>query len=207
MARAAQELTARLRWALPACGLLVVCACAATPPATGIAPAGAPVAPPEASFDWRPLVPMPFGTLLKSSPAPLHEVLVFQERSQPAAGGDGDSDSRDCYTVDAAPPRFIGRRPDEYLLCFEHDRLARIDASVRVTPADAEPLFARACAGWAATAAAGTPAVCEGRDGNIAFKASLDAAPDGAALISLRLTAAPDLSPTPAASGAVPSGS
>ena len=92
---------------------------------------------------------MPFGTLFKDSPLALHEVLLFQDVAQ--AGG--DTANQDCYAIDGAPPPFVGRRPDEYLLCFSHDRLIRVDASVRLPAASAGALFAAACAQWRGSAA------------------------------------------------------
>ena len=38
----------------------------------------------------------------------------------------------ECYAADTPAPRFVGRTPDEYLLCFKQDRLSRIQASVRL---------------------------------------------------------------------------
>jgi hypothetical protein len=76
-----------------------------------------------------------------------------------------------------------GRQPDEYLLCFSHDRLIRIDASVRLPAEGAGALFAAACAEWRGTRApAGqTPDSCEGRDGVTRFSARLAAVPEPAA--------------------------
>ena len=122
---------------------------------------------------------LPFGTLLKDSPLALHEVLLFQD----AAQGDGDALHQDCYAPDGAPPPFVGRRPDEYLLCFSHDRLIRIDASVRLPAQSAGQLFAAACAQWQGTRAPAeqTPDGCEGRDGMTRFSARLAAEPAPAA--------------------------
>ncbi|MGO8857716.1 MAG: hypothetical protein ACLQO1_18685 [Steroidobacteraceae bacterium] len=163
-------------------GLLVLAACASAPPTNGHTqadrPAPAPAPAPaqngtlaDASYDWHGLVLVPFGTRLQANPIPLHEVLLFHDESQSAAA----SDNKDCYTVDGAPPRFLGHEAEEYLLCFRYDRLNRIDASVRVAAAQAEQTFARACALWLkdATPAAGTNSRCEGRDGGIAFSARL----------------------------------
>jgi hypothetical protein len=154
----------------------------------------------DASYDWHGLVLVPFGTLLKSSPIPLHEVLLFRDESQSAAAGD----TKDCYTVDAAPPRFLGSGAEEYFLCFRYDRLNRIEASARVTAAAAEQTFARACAGWLkdATPTAGSTSLCEGRSGAIAFSARLsEAAGDTEARVSMTLTPAAQGDP---ADGAAP---
>jgi hypothetical protein len=114
---------------------------------------------------------------LKASPIPLHEVLLFHDESQSASG----IDNKDCYTVDGAPPRFLGHEPEEYLLCFGHDRLNRIDASVRVAAAGAEQTFARGCAVWLknATPTSGSNRLCQGRDGGIEFSARMGDIPGG----------------------------
>jgi hypothetical protein len=176
--------------AAAAWGLLLLAACAAPPsrdhsPETGrpapiqaATPLGTPAqndAAANAAFDWHPLVVAPFGTLLKDSPLRLHEVLLFHEQSH----GPTEIESKDCYTVEGTPPTFVGHPPDEYLLCFEHDRLDRIDASVRLAADDAARDFGRACALWLGNAQPLTRSdeTCEGRDGDIAFSARLMAAP------------------------------
>jgi hypothetical protein len=183
----------------PACGsaavlgFLLLAACASPPrghPAATGRPAPVPaatraatplVAPAQndavanGSLDWHPLVLAPFGTRLVDSPIRLHEVLLFRERSH----GPAEIESKDCYAVDGTPPPFVGQAPDEYLMCFEHDRLDRIDASVRIAADDAARIFGRACALWLGNAQPLTKAddACEGRDGAIAFSARLMAVP------------------------------
>jgi hypothetical protein len=148
-----------------------LCGCAASGNAThGAAPA-APV-PPESSaisYDWHRLIPAPFGTLLKDMPVVLTEVLQFQD----AAESGRASEDQDCYRMKgASPPAFLGREPEDYVLCFEHDRLNRIEASVQLPAASAAQIFAAACAGWQAKSP-GTPASCEGREGSTDFSAHL----------------------------------
>ena len=65
------------------------------------------------------------------------------------------------------------------MLCFEHDRLDRIDASVRFAADAATRDFGRACTLWLGNAQPLTQSdeTCEGRDGDIAFSARLMAAP------------------------------
>jgi hypothetical protein len=178
--------------AAAALGLLLLSACASPPPqgrpsgrpapvpaVTRAAPA--PVTPAQndaaanASFDWHPLVVAPFGTRLVDSPIHLHEVLLFREQSHEPA----EIESKDCYAVDGTPPTFVGRAPDEYLMCFEHDRLDRIEASVRFAGDAAARDFERACAQWLGNTHPLTKAddACEGRDGDIAFSARLAAVP------------------------------
>ena len=209
---------------IAAAGLLLLVACASPPPKdhppeTGRpVPAAArsatpPVAPAQndaaadASFDWHPLVVAPFGTRLVDSPIRLHEVLLFHDESL----GSADIESKDCYAVEGTPPTFVGRPPDEYLMCFEHDRLDRIDASVRIPAADAVGVFGRACALWMRDAKR-LPApdnVCEGRDGDTAFSARLAALPGentAELLMTLSDAAKDDAEPaTPRDPGAPPS--
>jgi len=127
------------------------------------------------SYDWHDLVIAPFGSALKDIPMELHEVLLFRDEAHSGAA----VDDAECYGADATPPRFVGRTPDEYMLCFKQDRLSRIQASVRLTKAQAPEVFAAACAAWlkhaalATTVAGGSGAevqsvdACEGRDGAI----------------------------------------
>ena len=53
-----------------------------------------------AAYDWHPLLVAPFGTRLVDSPVRLHEVLLFREQSL----GSAEIESRDCYSIDGAPP-------------------------------------------------------------------------------------------------------
>lgn len=179
--------------------LVLAAGCAPVPPAAK-SPGGPPPPAPapasdDPSYDWHRLVILPFGSLLKDSPRPLHEVLLFSE--QPPSGS---ADSADCYGVDGAPPRFVARVPEEYLLCFAHDRLARIEVSVSLAAADAD--FAHACARWlkGATPGAGSDSRCAGRDGGVDFDARLmhpPAAPAGLLSMTLSAAALPDAALTP----------
>lgn len=126
----------------------------------------------DASYDWHGLLVAPLGSTLKDVPITLHEVFLFRDEMH---GGTAVDDA-DCYGADA-PPRFLGRTPDTYLLCFKQDRLSRIQASVSVTAAQASDVFAAACFGWltqASTSGAGKNSECEGRDGEIRFSGRLD---------------------------------
>jgi hypothetical protein len=146
----------------------------------------------DASYDWHALIRVPFQTLLKETPVPLHEVLLFHD-TQPAAEAEG----KDCYAIDGAPPRFVGQPSDDYLLCFAHDRLIRIEAAARLPAQDAPGIFARACALWAKNASPpaqteppGAP--CEGSDGKVNYNARLTLAPDeDSATLGIVLTASP----------------
>jgi hypothetical protein len=193
-----------------AAGLLLLAACASPPPKDHPPETGHPApaqndAVADASFDWHSLVAAPFGTLLKDSPIRLHEVLLFHDESH----GPAEIESRDCYAVDGAPPTFVGTPPDEYLMCFEHDRLERIDASVRIAADDAARVFGRACALWLKNARP-LPAPeddCEGRDGDIAFSARLAVVPGehtAELLITLSNAATPNAEQAPPRDPAAP---
>jgi hypothetical protein len=144
----------------------------------------------DASYDWHGLLIAPFGSVLKDIPLTLHEVLLFRDEAHSIAA----ADEAECYAAAAPAPRFLGRTPDEYLLCFKQDRLSRIQASVRVTSAQAPDVFAAACAGWLNNASAAKPGAgasgaalqgtaipigpaCEGRDGVIRFSGRLEEEP------------------------------
>jgi hypothetical protein len=180
----------RARWAGLYFALAALAGCRAPAPhatAPERAQAPPPVAHPleDGSYDWHALVVAPFGSVLKEIPLALHEVLLFRDQAHGAAA----ADDAECYAADAPAPRFVGRTPDEYLLCFKQDRLARIQASVRLTAADAPEVFATACTVWlknaarattsAAVAAAGTDTgtqsadACKGLDGSVRFSAHL----------------------------------
>jgi hypothetical protein len=130
------------RWAVAAAGLLLAAACATQKPQ--VTPPPAAPAPLDASYDWHVLVVAPFGGVFKDIPLAVHEVLLFRDTGAAAAPGD-DSE---CYAVDGAAPRFIARTPTEYLLCFKHDRLSRIEATVRLPRSEAQQTFADACGLW-----------------------------------------------------------
>ena len=155
--------------------------CAALPLALAGCRAVPPPPPPPAahepelgSNDWHGLVIAPFGSVLKDVPMALHEVLLFRD--------DGTADNAaaavECYAADAPAPLFLGRTPDEYVLCFKQDRLSRIQAAVLLPAAEAEAVFAAACAAWLRNAGAAAPqageTACEGRDGAIRFRGRLE---------------------------------
>ncbi len=161
----------------------------------------------DASYDWHVLVIAPFGSVLKDIPVTLHEVLLFRDEAR----GTSAADDAECYAPDEAAPPFVGRVPDEYLLCFKQDRLTRIQASVRLTTAQAPEVFAAACTGWLqraaaaaapatsaapaqspapATSAVSTPDSCEGREGATRFSARLGVEPESN--LSIVLNGVPD---------------
>ncbi len=146
-------------------------------------PVEAPV-PVDPSFDWHGLVIAPFGSVLKDVPRTLHEVLLFRDQDPGAAA----PEDGECYAADVPAPQFVGRIPDEYMLCFKQDRLSRLQATVRLPRSEAAAVFAAACAGWLKSAAAPGEApsadaenagaqnadACQGRDGAVHFNAHLE---------------------------------
>jgi hypothetical protein len=161
--------------------------CAGSAAARGAAPTAAlPAAPAAVSHDVSPLVPAPFGTAFKDVPVALTEVLVFH---QPDARR--TSEDADCFRPNVVVA-FLGRAPTEHLLCFDHDRLSRIEAAVVLPAAEAPALFAAACADWQRgnPPAALGPDACEGRQGDIALSARRADGPDSAAAtVSITLVA------------------
>jgi hypothetical protein len=169
--------------------LAVMLGCQTPPPrvAVPVSPAAPPAVFPQAdeSNDWHGLLIVPFGSALKDVPIKLHEVLLFRDE---ARSGDAVAEA-ECYGADAPAAHFLGRTPDEYLLCFRQDRLSRIQASLRLPLAQASEVFRAACAGWLQRAAPATPdiatpsvagadigavqAACEGRDGAIRYSGRL----------------------------------
>jgi hypothetical protein len=129
---------------------------------------------PVASEDWRGLLMVSFGTLLKDVPYRLGEVVVFHD----SAGASATRGDRECYTLQAtAPPRWFGRPVEGYSLCFSSDRLNRIEASVSLPAESAFPRFAAACAEWQRQGTPGAAAAdrCEVRDGTTQLQAALTA--------------------------------
>jgi hypothetical protein len=160
--------------------LAALAACRA--PAPRAAPDRAPAPPvmhePEdGSYDWHGLLIAPFGSALKEIPATLHEVLLFRDAEQSTAA----AEDAECYAADAPAPRFVGRIPEQYLLCFKHDRLSRIQASVILATAEAADVFSAACAGWLKHAAPATPDAAVPAVAAPAVAATAGAAPPAAA--------------------------
>jgi hypothetical protein len=145
----------------------------ATPP---VAPQPESPALSDASYDWHGLLIAPFGSVLKDVPLTLHEVLLFRDE----AHGANAADEAECYAADTPPPRFVGRTPDEYLVCFKQDRLSRVQASARLTAAEAPGVFAAACARWSKQATATTAGPAASTAGSATATASSTTASAGA---------------------------
>ena len=201
-----------LRPWLPAAALAVLTACHsaavrapspehATEPTGAAQPAARP--PADAAYDWHVLLVAPFGSVLKDIPLTLHEVLLFRDEERgTGAGAAAPADDAECYAPDGPAPRFIGSTPEEYLLCFKHDRLSRVQASVHLSDPQPAGVFAAACEDWLrhATPASAAPSpaapgggapgggTCEGSDGAVRF----DARFDEEATLSIVLDALPE---------------
>jgi hypothetical protein len=165
------------------CAVLILAACAAPAPKPA-APLNVARAPLDASYDWHVLLVTPFGSVLKDVPLTLHEVLLFRDEARSAAAGD----ELECYAVDGPRPQFIARSPTEYLLCFKHERLSRVEATVRLAPDEAAGIFADACGLWMKNAQA-TTEDCSGTDGGIAFSGHFENEPDESARLTVELDA------------------
>src|ERR1700691_2935745 len=112
------------RMALLAALLAALAACHSSSPRVtkqSAAPPPSTHEPEDATYDWHGLLIAPFGSLLKDVPLTLHEVLLFRDEAQSTSA----ADDAECYAAATPAPRFVGRTPDEFLLCFKQDRLSR----------------------------------------------------------------------------------
>ena len=172
------------RRTLTAGAVLMLAACAASAPKQAAVPAPAP-APLDASYDWHVLLSAPFGSLLKDVPLTMHEVLLFRDEAGRAAA----ADELECYAVDGARPRFVARSPSEYLLCFRHDRLSRVEATVQLPVEEGARIYADACGLWLKKPLeAGEE--CTGTDGGITFAGHFENEPDESARFTVQIDAA-----------------
>jgi len=167
-----------------AAAVLMLAACAVPQPKAAPPPVPA-RAPLDASYDWHVLLDAPFGSVLKDVPLTLHEVLLFRDE----AGHAAPADELECYAVDGTRPRFIARSPSEYLLCFKHDRLARIEATVQLTAEEAARVFADACGMWLKKPLT-TTEECAGSEGGITFSGHFETESDESAQLTIQLDAA-----------------
>jgi hypothetical protein len=158
---------------LPLSVVAALAGCSSSPRGKPVPDAPPPAAHPadDSVYDWHGLLIAPFGSSLKDIPGGTHEVLLFRDDAR-----GGAADDAECYAPDAPVPPFIGHAPDEYLLCFKHDRLSRIQASVHLPAQDSAAKFAAACAAWLRhSVQAGTNGTtgCDGRDGGIRWNGRL----------------------------------
>jgi hypothetical protein len=172
--------------AIPA--LLAACA---APPVQSTPPPPRLAAPLDVTYDWHVLLAAPFGSLLKDAPLAVHEVLLFRDE----APGASAADEAECYALNVEPPRFLARQPEEFLLCYVHDRLSRIEATVRLPGSEAQQTFADACGLWMKNAGEQIADGCAGTDHGVGFSGRLEADSSSAeTLLTIRLDgpASPD---------------
>lgn len=165
--------------AIPA--LLAACAAppVQSPPALPQLPA-----PLDVSYDWHVLLAAPFGSLLKDAPLTVHEVLLFRDEEP----GASSSDEAECYALNGEPPHFLARQPEEFLLCYVHDRLSRIEATVRLPGSEAPQILSDACGLWMKNAGEQNAARCAGTDHGVGFSGRLEADSTSAeSLLTVRL--------------------
>lgn len=155
------------------CAAALLAACESPQPGEKVPARGASAAAATAPIDdWRALMLVPFGTLLRDVPYRLDEVVMFHD----SAGAAAEREDHECYTLrGAAPPRLFGQPVEQYSLCFSADRLNRIEASVSLPAESAPAQFAAVCAQWQRT---GTPGAsssdhCENREGATELDARL----------------------------------
>jgi hypothetical protein len=174
------------RWAVAAAAVWMLAACATSK--LKIAPPPPSPPPLDASYDWHVLLIAPFGSVLKDIPLATHEVLVFRDEERSAS----PTDDAECYAANGTGLRFMMRSPSSYLLCFNHGRLSRIEATVRLPENEAAQIVASACALWMKNANAQAPSAaasagsasseasqaCDGAEGGIAFAAHSEREPN-----------------------------
>jgi hypothetical protein len=168
--------------------LLALGACASSKRVEAPPPAPPPAPAPlqqDASYDWHVLLVAPFGSVVREVPYKLHEVLLFKDQASPAA------DSGECYASESPPPTFLKRTPTEFLLCFQHDHLARIEAVVLLPKDEVRDIMSSACLLWHAKAKDSAPATappCVGSDGTVHYEAHLEEEAEGGEVpLSLKL--------------------
>jgi hypothetical protein len=137
------------------------------------------IAPSAAVPDWREIPVAPLGTELAALYSGLHEILYF--RAAEPAGADpageppdpGESAiARDCYRANGPVPRVLEHASRDYVLCFTHDRLARVEVVLSLPAAEARTLGQRFCDAWMpdSIATARSENSCGGRSGDAAFR-------------------------------------
>ena len=80
-------------------------------------------------------------------------------------------------------------RPSQYLLCFKHDRLSRVEATVRLPADEAARIFADACGLWMKKPRP-TTEECAGSRAAVTFAGHFESEPDGSAQLTIQLDAA-----------------
>jgi hypothetical protein len=118
----------------------------------------------------------------------LHEILYFQD-AHPAADPPEPGEralTTDCYRPNGPLPKILNHVTEDYVLCFRHDRLARVEADLNLPAETAGALARRLCDAWLQGSLAGirSEAACSDRGSDAAFRVRLEtAAASGTALV------------------------
>jgi hypothetical protein len=126
--------------------------------------------------DWRALLPVPFGSALTQVGFALKEVILFQGEAQGAAGTPAaSSDDQECYSKSGSAFAFRGAETEDYVLCFFHERLFRIEAALRLPKDAPAESFGQWCDDWLAGLSDPKRDAerCEGREKETQFSATL----------------------------------
>lgn len=110
------------------------------------------------------------GSTVAQVPFALKEVLLFQGES-----GDGDAGEGECYAAAEPRLRLRGILAEDHVMCFQHDRLVRAEAVLRLPRDVSTDTFPRWCEEWVAGLADVERAAehCAGREGDTSFDAVL----------------------------------
>lgn len=168
-------------------GLASATACTSGPPR---APAAAPATAADAAVpDWRQIPLAPLGTELAGLYSGLHEILYFQDAHQaadPPEPGERAVTS-DCYRSNGPLPQVLNHVSADYVLCFQHDRLARVEAVLNLPADTASVLAQRLCDAWLPGSLANTRSedACSGRSSDAAFRVRLKTATASGAALSI----------------------
>ena len=102
---------------------------------------------------------------------PLKEVILFQGDGRPVGG----SEDQECYSKSGAPVAFRGAGVEDYVVCFFHERLFRVEAALRLPQGNAAETFPQWCDDWLSglSDASRTAERCEGRDNETQFSATI----------------------------------
>jgi hypothetical protein len=168
-------------WRANRCGAgslaALLCLAAATACTSGPPPATAPTAPTASSVrvpDWLEIPVAPLGSALAALYPELHEVLYFQGPRSAAEqpGSVEPQPAADCYRANGSSPRVLSHLTDDYVLCFVHDRLTRVEAVLELPVDAARSLAQQLCDAWLPGSLDATRSEydCGGRRGDAAFR-------------------------------------
>lgn len=165
--------------------LLMLTACA------GSSPDKIPATRPEAAAaDWRDLLVAPFGSARKDIHRAMHETFLFDavpgasmtsadNKSPEPAGVEASSNlaatDEECFSLSRDLPQMFRIAPDSYVLCFYHDHLVRVEASLPVASLKVASVWEEICSRVAKLnpeTLAEISHTCEGRHASVIFRAA-----------------------------------